>query len=51
MIYTNDTPGMSVVEFCVYIYGAGADRHGRHGWDWILYMLDGPTLKEGNKGH
>lgn len=44
----NDTPGMSIVEFCVYIYGMGGDRHGRHAWDWILYMLDGPTLKEGN---
>lgn len=21
MIYMNDTPGMSIVEFCVYIYG------------------------------
>lgn len=48
MIYMNDTPGMSIVEFCVYIYGMGGDRHGRHVWDWILYMLDGLTLKEGN---
>lgn len=48
MIYTNDTPGMSVVEFRVYIYGMGGDRHGRHAWDWILHILDGSTLKEGN---
>jgi len=48
MIYTNDTPGMSVVEFRVYIYGMGGDRHGRHASDWILHILDGSTLKEGN---